>query len=63
MKKVVLTSIVALAAELALALELATPFADNMVLQRGCSVPVWSTAEPGEMVTVSFGAPSKARQN
>ena len=46
MKKVVLTSIVALAAELALALELATPFADNMVLQRG--VPCLSGARQNQ---------------
>ena len=31
-----------------------TPFADNMVLQRGRAVPVWGKADPGEEVTVSF---------
>lgn len=30
------------------------PFADNMVLQRDREVPIWGTAEPGEMVSVSF---------
>ena len=34
--------------------ELATPFNDGMVLQRGCEVPVWGKAEPGSKVTVSF---------
>lgn len=29
-----------------------TPFADNMVLQRGIAVPVWGTAAPGEPVKV-----------
>ena len=29
-------------------------FSDNMVLQRGKSVPVWGKAAPGEKVTVSF---------
>jgi len=43
----------------ALALELATPFSDNMVLQRDRPVPVWGTAEPGETVTVSFAGQTK----
>ena len=38
----------------ACALELASPFADGMVLQRGRPVPVWGSALPGEVVTVSF---------
>ena len=29
-------------------------FSDNMVLQRGVTVPVWGTAEDGEKVTVEF---------
>ena len=36
-----------------------TPFADNMVLQRGVPVPVWGTAAPGEAVTVEFAGQSK----
>lgn len=32
----------------------ATLFSDHMVLQRGMSVPIWGTADPGEKVTVSF---------
>jgi rhamnogalacturonyl hydrolase YesR len=31
----------------------------NMVLQRGQPVPVWGWAEPGESVTVQFGAQTK----
>ena len=34
--------------------EIAGPFADGAVLQRGMKVPVWGTAEPEENVTVSF---------
>ena len=36
-----------------------TPFADNMVLQRGRAVPVWGVADPGEEVTVSFAGQTK----
>ena len=36
-----------------------TPFADNMVLQRGRAVPVWGKADPGEVVTVSFAGQVK----
>ena len=35
-------------------LELGTPFADNMVLQRGCKIPVWGMATPDAKVTVKF---------
>lgn len=35
--------------------ELAAPFADGCVLQRGVPVPVWGRAEPGEKVAVTFG--------
>ena len=38
----------------------ATPFADNMVLQRGRAVPVWGTADAGEAVTVSFAGQTKS---
>ncbi len=37
----------------------ATPFADNMVLQRGVKVPVWGSADPGERVTVQFAGQRK----
>jgi len=33
-------------------------FTDNMVLQRGASVPVWGWAENGEEVTVEYGGQS-----
>ena len=39
-------------------LELATPFADGMVLQRGREVPVWGKAEPGKKITVEFAGNS-----
>ena len=45
----------ALVASAALAkVELGTPFADGMVLQRGMPVAVWGTAEAGESVKVCF---------
>ncbi len=34
-------------------------FSDNMVLQRGTSVPVWGTADAGEEVTVKFAGQTK----
>ena len=34
-------------------------FNNNMVLQRGISVPVWGTALPGQSVTVTFGGQTK----
>ena len=37
----------------------ATPFADNMVIQRELPVPVWGTAAPGEKVTVAFAGQTK----
>ena len=36
------------------AIQLASPFADHMVLQRDRPVPVWGTGEPGEAVAVEF---------
>jgi len=41
------------------ALELASPFADGAVLQRGMEVPVWGWAEPGGKVTVAFAGQTK----
>ena len=35
-------------------LRLAKIFSDNMVLQKGVSVPIWGTAEPNKKVTVEF---------
>ena len=37
------------------ALELATPFADHMILQRGVKVPVWGWDQPGALIRVAFG--------
>ena len=36
------------------AVQLASPFSDHMVLQRGRPVPVWGTGTPGEAVSVEF---------
>ena len=55
MKKVVVVSCFAsLALAASAKIELATPFADGMVLQREMEVPVWGKAEPGRKVTVEF---------
>jgi sialate O-acetylesterase len=43
-----------------LAVQLASPFTDNMVLQQGQPVPVWGTAVPGERVTVQFGKQNRS---
>jgi sialate O-acetylesterase len=40
-------------------LELASPFVDNLILQREMKVPVWGWAAPGAGVTVNFGGQSK----
>lgn len=49
----------ALAAPLATAaVQLASPFGDHMVLQRGRPVPVWGAAAPGERVKVEFAEQS-----
>src|SRR5438270_11300519 len=40
-------------------------FSDNMVLQRGVSVPIWGWADDGEQVTVEYGgqvAKTKAKE-
>jgi len=39
--------------------KLASPFATHMVLQRDMKVPVWGTANAGEVVTVAFAGQSK----
>ena len=40
-------------------LELAVPFTDNMILQRGAKVPVWGWTNPGAKVTVEFAGQRK----
>ncbi|MFW6161549.1 MAG: sialate O-acetylesterase, partial [Planctomycetota bacterium] len=47
------------AAEKTRPLELATPFVDNAILQRGMKVPVWGWAGPGSTVTVAFAGQAK----
>ena len=41
------------------ALTLGAPFSDGAVVQRGCSVPVWGTADVGHSVSVSFAGQEK----
>jgi sialate O-acetylesterase len=40
-------------------LDLAVPFTDNMILQRGSKVPVWGFDQPGNKITVKFAGQSK----
>ena len=40
-------------------LELAPPFADNMILQRETDVPVWGFDAPGSQVTVDFAGQTR----
>lgn len=40
------------------AVDLGTPFADGVVLQRGCNVPVWGKATPKGKLIVSFAGRS-----
>lgn len=46
----------------ALALEVASPFTEHMVLQREMAVPIWGWGEPGERVSISVAGKS-ARGN
>lgn len=46
-------------AHLHAALELAGPFQDHAVIQRGQPIKVWGQADPGSKVTVSLGAKSE----
>ncbi len=41
-------------------LELAAPFTENMVLQRGAPLPIWGFAQPGNRITVEFAGQSKS---
>lgn len=40
-------------------LELASPFVDDMILQREMAVPVWGWATPGSVIEVAFAGQSK----
>ncbi len=58
--KVFVTALAVVAAANALAaVELSTPFADGMVLQRGMKVPVWGRAAADEEVVVRFAGQEK----
>ena len=46
-------------AKVAECVELADIFGPEMILQRDAAVPVWGTAEPGEIVTVTFAGQTK----
>jgi sialate O-acetylesterase len=46
-------------AALSAGIQLASPFTSHMVLQCDMPVPVWGTAEPGEVVTVEFAGQKK----
>lgn len=54
MKKIVAAFVLAAAGWVCGAIELGSPFADGMVLQRDREVPVWGCTESGGKVTVSF---------
>ena len=55
MKKVICVScLTSLVLSASAKVELGTPFADGMVLQREREVPVWGKADPGRKVTVEF---------
>ena len=61
MKKIAVCSFAAACAlPLFAKVELATPFADGMVLQRERAVPVWGSAAPGRKVVVSFAGAEAA---
>lgn len=60
MKRILLSSCLLFALQLLRAdVALCPLFQDHLVLQREKPVPVWGTAEPGESVTVAFGAQEK----
>lgn len=40
-------------------LEVAAPFTNNMILQRGKAVPVWGFAKPSSIITVTFAEQEK----
>lgn len=43
-----------------LAVEMGTPFHDNMILQREMALPVWGWSKPGTKVTVEFRGQKKS---
>ena len=59
MKKLLLAICAAGLSSQLLAVKLPAVFSDNMVLQRGKTVPVWGTGVPGEKITVEFAGQKK----
>ena len=59
MKKLVVVWSVLMLACVHAEIKINRTFTDNMVLQRGCRVPVWGTADPGEKITVIFSGQKK----
>ena len=57
-KTILIASLTSLVLSASAKIELATPFSDGMVLQRGMEVPAWGKAEPGRKVTVEFAGNS-----
>ena len=54
MKKLLFLSLILLCATAEAKISLPQLFQSGMVLQRGKPIPVWGTADPGELVTVRF---------
>ena len=54
MKKLVVATFAAASMAAFAKIDMATPFTDGVVLQRGRAVPIWGTAEPGKKITVEF---------
>ena len=54
-----LTTLLVSAMPLLAEVKLASPFTAHMVLQREMKMPVWGTAESGELVTVEFAGQKK----
>jgi sialate O-acetylesterase len=62
MRRFILLAVIfchAAVAALSAGIQLASPFTSHMVLQCDMPVPVWGTAEPGEVVTVEFAGQKK----
>jgi sialate O-acetylesterase len=55
----IITVLTAVAAAARANVSLPDVISDGMVLQQGKAVPIWGKADPGESVTVRFGAQSR----
>lgn len=60
MKSLILLLVVVLGLSSQGALQLARPFGNGMVLQRGRAVPIWGSASAGATVTVAFAGQTKS---